>query len=322
MFGVLVRHLRGENMHRSLARLVVGFVSLSILLTSCSLLGKESIPELQAICDGMRSRVVEISSNYPDEDSYGQADHLATLSGESDRKSLRQKILRLMPYLADYDITDYDFTGYESGKLEQGSNDWRIKEAILLMSKTPAPLIFNDVEKRKISNAGADAYDQIVKPKVEFYLGPSYRAEGETEADGCEELDNAAEPSIDYDNQVEFQWNYYGHQMYQYVDNYFWILSCEQTGKVEGEKCSGTKYVSKPTDPSLLSDYVTEEERAILAEREANEENNSGATATLNVSPGQVCNNLGQLAETESYGTLMCKLVWVNKIRALLWMRA
>lgn len=237
-------------MYKSKARIALGSLVISMLLSSCSLFGKGSIPELQAICDGMRSRVVEIASNYPDEDSYGQADWMASLSGESDRESLRQKILRLMPYLADYDLADYDFDAYESGKLKQGSNDWRIKEAVLLMSKTPAPLVFNDEEKQKISIAGADAYEKVVMPKVEFYLGPSYRVEGETEADGCEELDDAAEPSIDYDNQVEYQWNYYRIQMNDYVDNYFWILSCKQTGKVEGEKCSGTKYVSTPTNSS------------------------------------------------------------------------
>lgn len=87
------------------------------------------------------------------------------------------------------------------------------------------------------------------------------------------------------------------------------------------QKCAGSdfdysKYATAP------SNELTEEERAILAEREANAENDSGSTATSNVSPGQVCNNLGELAETESYGTLMCKLVWVNKIKALVWMRA
>jgi hypothetical protein len=304
-------------MYKSLARLVIGIVSLSLLLTSCSLLGKGSISELQAICDGMRSRVVEISSYYPDRDSYSQADFMASLSGDLDRETLRQKILTLMPYLADYDLSDF-----ESGTFEEGSNDWRIKESVLLMSKTPAPLDLSATEKQKISVSGEDAYAEVVLPKVEFYLGPSYREEGETEADGCEELDDAAEPRIDYDNQVEFQWNYYLAQMNEYVENYFWILSCKQTGKVEGEKCSGTKYVSTPTDPSLLSDYVTDEERAILAEREANAQNKSDSTATSNVYPGQVCNNLGQLAETGDYGTLVCKLVWVNRIRALLWMRA
>ena len=95
-------------MHRFLVRLVVGFALLSMLLTSCSLLGKESIPQLQEICDGMRSRVVEITSEYPDRDSYSQADYMASLSGESERETLRQKILKLLPYLTDYDLPDFE----------------------------------------------------------------------------------------------------------------------------------------------------------------------------------------------------------------------
>lgn len=232
---------------QSWTRILVGFTALSMLLTSCSLLGKGSIPELQEICDGMRTRVVQITSNYPDKDTYYEAHALAILSGDSDREILRKKILRLMPYLVDYDLADY-----ENGVLEEGLNDWRIKEAVLLMSETPTPLVLSDEEKLQISTAGASAFEEVVKPKVEFYLGPSYRAEGETDADGCDELDFAAEPSIDYDNQVEFQWGYYHSQLNDYVDNYFWVLACQQNGKVDGEKCAGSKYVSSPTNPNSL----------------------------------------------------------------------
>ncbi len=312
-------------MRKSWVQATVGFAALSMLLSSCSLLGKESIPELQAICDGMRDRVVAISSNYPDPDSFSQANYMATISGDSDREALRQKILRLMPYLADYDLADYDSAGWESGRLKSDSNDWRIKEAVLLMSKTPVPLVFDDEEKQKISIAGADAYEKVVRPKVEYYLGPNYRAEGETDADGCEELDNAAEPSIDYDNQVEYQWNYYRMQMNEYVDNYFWILSCKQTGKVDGEKCSGTKYVSTPTNYNAASE-PSAEELAILEERAQNAENesrNSSTTPTYSdVAPLQGCGRLGAVVQTENYGELTCKLVFLNRIRALVWMRS
>lgn len=312
-------------MRKSWVQAFVGFAALSMLLSSCSLLGKGSIPELQAICDGMRNRVVAISANYPDRDTYSQEDHMSTLSGDSDREALRQKILRLMPYLADYDLADYDFAGWESGTLKKGSNDWRVTEAVLLMSKTPAPLVFNAEEKQNISIAGADAYEKVVKSKVEFYLGPSYRAEGETEADGCEQLDDAAEPSIDYDNQVEYQWDYYRMQLNQYVDNYFWILSCQQTGKVDGEKCSRTKYVSTPTNYNSPSE-PSAEERAILEERAQNAENQTQNPSTTsnysNVAPLQGCGRLGAVVQTESYGELTCKLVFLNRIRALVWIRS
>lgn len=224
-------------------RTSVGLALTGIFLSACSLLGSRSIPEIQAICDGMRGRVIEISSQYPDEDSYSEAGHMATLSGKSDREALRKKILGYMPYLSEYTLADY-----ESGAYESGRNDWRIKEALLLMSKTPAPLSLTEDEWQQIEGAKNDGFETVVQPKIEFYLGPAYRPDGATQADGCEEIDDAAEVSVDYDNQVEFQWDYYHHQMDRYARNYFWILSCQQTGELEGEKCAGQKYVSKPTN--------------------------------------------------------------------------
>lgn len=76
---------------------------------------------------------------------------------------------------------------------------------------------------------------------------------------------------------------------------------------------------SGPSEPS-------DEELAILAERKAQAERDaqapSSSVPTSNARPGQICTSLGEMVSTEDYGTLMCKLVWAGKIKALLWMRA
>jgi hypothetical protein len=68
-----------------------------------------------------------------------------------------------------------------------------------------------------------------------------------------------------------------------------------------------------------------EEEKAILAEREADAEreaqNPSSAGQSSNVTPGQICSNLGSIVQTDSYGQLICKFIWINRIKALVWMR-
>lgn len=87
-------------------------------------------------------------------------------------------------------------------------------------------------------------------------------------------------------------------------------------------QCVNSDYV----DNSVYtpSTEMSDEERAILEERAqaAEREAQEPSTATSNVSPGQVCSNLGSVVQTQSYGQLTCKFVWVNRIKALLWMRS
>jgi hypothetical protein len=74
------------------------------------------------------------------------------------------------------------------------------------------------------------------------------------------------------------------------------------------------------------STELTEEEKAILAEREADADrearNPSSSGQNSNVRPGQICNNFGAIVQTENYGSLTCKLVWLNRVKAFVWMRS
>jgi len=73
------------------------------------------------------------------------------------------------------------------------------------------------------------------------------------------------------------------------------------------------------------STELTEEEKEILAEREADAErealNPSGSSGYSNVTPLQLCGSLGAVVQTENYGQLTCKYVFINRVRALAWMR-
>jgi hypothetical protein len=90
------------------------------------------------------------------------------------------------------------------------------------------------------------------------------------------------------------------------------------------DKCAKNDYVSDPSDYPTSFEPTPEEieileDRRLEAEREANEPSNSDANS--NVTPWQGCTSLGATVQTESYGTLTCKLVLLNRVKAFVWMR-
>ena len=100
-------------------------------------------------------------------------------------------------------------------------------------------------------------------------------------------------------------------------------MLCERDGKIEDTPCDKYDYVEPDYTPST---EPTEEEREILAEREADAEreaqNPSSSVQTSNVTPGHICSDIGQMVETKNYGSLTCKIVFLNRIKALVWMRS
>ena len=75
------------------------------------------------------------------------------------------------------------------------------------------------------------------------------------------------------------------------------------------------------TFSSTPSTELTEEEKQILAERERDSQDSSGSTGYANVTPWQLCSSPGAVVQTESYGQLTCKYVFLNRIRTLAWAR-
>ena len=141
---------------------------------------------------------------------------------------------------------------------------------------------------------------------------------------GCNLIDEARkeENSGDYGNNfntsVEFQ-----RAVYDYIDFAGFlqaIRNCEVSGWHSLYKCAKDDYVSKPStyEPST---ELTEEEKAILAERERDSQGSSGSSGYSNATPLQLCSSLGEVVQTENYGQLTCQYVLINRIRTLAWMR-
>ena len=88
------------------------------------------------------------------------------------------------------------------------------------------------------------------------------------------------------------------------------------------EKCAGSDFTFTYT----ASTEPTEEEIAILEERrqdaEREAQNPPSSSTKSNVKPLQGCSSLGSVVQTDDYGQLTCKLVLMNRIRALVWMRS
>ena len=90
--------------------------------------------------------------------------------------------------------------------------------------------------------------------------------------------------------------------------------------------CVKKDYVGNSDYTTTAPSVMTDEERAILEERardaEREAQNPSGSSETSDARPLQGCNSLGQVVQTQSYGQLTCKIVLMNRIKALVWMRS
>lgn len=317
---------------------LIGLV-LTLFLTSCSLLPlsaeEQSYKDNCQIVYDNYQKYIKTQKKFEDAE-YNDAEfdwrfwpstYPVTNAGESSRDVADASIKRYFPWVDEF-VNQY-FQGVDRKeflKVEpdswffNGLGELAIGEFFNEMADGSTFEVTQSVLKKKPS---ADIYDLLDSEINEVFskFSPSDRFKDCDEALGLDESASMAENWYDYElNGMS------GVALQQAFHVAIALWGCENFGAGHVDygagwrRCAGSdfdysKYATAP------SNELTEEERAILAEREANAENDSGSTATSNVSPGQICNNLGQLAETESYGTLMCKLVWVNKIRALLWMR-
>ena len=90
------------------------------------------------------------------------------------------------------------------------------------------------------------------------------------------------------------------------------------------DKCAKYDYVMDESDYPT-SYEPTPEELEILEERrqEAERESQNPSTPSYSsASPLQLCSSLGTVVQTESYGQLTCKYAFLNRVRALVWMRS
>ena len=285
------------------------------LLVSCGA-SKEELA-LKANCDRIFDNLMAIgdrpevfpSSEVADDDS------VALLLGEKTRKEVESKILEKYPFLDDIIVGkkkgEYNDLYYYAGSI------FLIPEAL---QGTDIDFPYTREEMLEIATQ-ENGWRDVVDPLATKIFGDYLESEKNI---GCNLIDEARkeENSGDYGNNfntsVEFQ-----RAVYDYIDFAGFlqaIRNCEVSGWHSLYKCAKDDYVSKPStyEPST---ELTEEEKAILAERERDSQGSSGSSGYSNATPLQLCSSLGEVVQTENYGQLTCQYVLINRIRTLAWMR-
>ena len=298
---------------RSLSFILLSALSISTL-TAC---GGPSVENLEATCESLRRNMSDFVKNASiGRDLYYDGDSVAMLLGEQTRQDNKKFIYQNFPFMKDYSIASI-----QSGEYQKGANDSQIQAAIHVFSSTPNPIVLTDEDKELI-NASDDPYTEIIEPKVIRVIGDTYSDEGCAGLDAINGLDDdflsdeRRTVSALYENMQEAAEDSAGHLL--------GILLCERDGKIGDEKCDTEDFELTYTDPSLLP--PSPEELEILEERrqDAEREAQSPSTPSVNssVTPLQGCTSLGAVVQTQDYGQLTCKLVWLNRIKALVWMRS
>ena len=299
---------------------VIGFISVFLitsLLTSCGA-SKEEVA-LKANCDRIFANLMDIGERpevFPDSE-YADDDSVSLLLGAESRKEAERKILAKFPFLDDIIV------GKEKGK--QQPDLYYYAGSIFLIAEalkgTDIKMPYTREEMLSISTQD-EGWRDVVSPLASKIFGNYMEPEN---PQGCTLIDdkraeeNPDGYSSDFNTSVAFS---------RASDNYIdfagflqAIRNCEVSGWHVTNKCEKVDYVSKPSTYTP-SDELTEEEKAILAERERDGQGSSGSTGYSNVNPGQACNDFGAVVQTEDYGQLTCKLVWLNRVKAFVWMRS
>ena len=293
---------------KRIAYFTVMLIMSSFVLGGC---GEKQIENLALVCEQLRADLKPLEDiSLLDRKLYYDGDSVASLLGEQSRTENKRFIYEQFPFMKTYTIE-----GIKSGEYDKGLKDYKVQAALHFFSQTSNPILLEPEDEQRISNAPDEGYTNVVEPKILKILGEPYSGKG------CEGLDD--ENDVDYSELVDELFADGLQAAGEGKDHLLGILLCERDGKIEDTPCDKYDYVEPDYTPST---EPTEEEREILAEREADAEreaqNPSSSGQTSNVTPGQICSNFGQMVQTDSYGSLTCKIVWLNKIKALVWMRS
>ncbi len=301
---------------------VMGFVSLlliSSLLTSCGA-NKEDAAQ-KANCERIFSNLKEIGDRlevFPDSE-YADEDSVALLLGEESRKSAERKILTKYPFLDDIIV------GKEKGK--QQHDLYYYAGSIFLIAEalegTDIEFPYSREDMFDIATQ-ENGWSDVVDPLAIKIFG-DYVESGKDI--GCNSVDNSRVEANRGDYSVDYSSYFTSVAFSRASDDYLdfagflqAIRNCEVSGWHVLNKCAKVDFVSKSSNYTPSTD-MTEEEKAILAERERDSQESSNSPATSSVTPLQLCNSLGEVVQTENYGQLTCKYVFINRIRTLAWMR-
>jgi hypothetical protein len=290
------------------------------LLASCGA-SKEELA-LKANCDKIFSNLQEIGERpeiFKNSD-VADGESIALLLGEETRNEVERKILTKFPFLDDIIV------GKEKDNQQIDLYYYAGSIFIIAAALEGTDIEFPYTREQMLDiatqeNGWNDVVDPLAKKIFGDYMEP-------TEYPGCVVVDQAREEENPDDYLSNFETSTeFARASSDYLDFAEFlqaIRNCKVSGWHEMNKCAKVDFVSKPSTYTP-SDELTEEEKEILAERErdaqSDSQGSSGSSGTSNVTPLQLCSSLGAVVQTENYGQLTCKLVWLNKIRTLVWMR-
>ncbi len=300
-------------------KLVTSFTSIVLLgglLTSCGASAEEKA--LKANCDKIFANLQKIGERpevFEDSD-VADGDSVALLLGEDSRNEAERKILAKFPFLDDIIV------GREKGKQQidlyyYAGSIFLIAEAI---KGTDIEFPYTREQMLDISTQ-ENGWSDVVDPLANKIFGDYMESEVYP---GCVEIDQARkdENPDDYLSNFETgtEFTRASSDYLDFAEFLQAIRDCEISGWHVTNKCAKVDYVSKPWTYTP-SDELTEEEKQILAERERDSQGSSGSSGYSDVTPWQLCSSLGAVVQTENYGQLTCKYVFLNRIRTLAWVR-
>jgi hypothetical protein len=326
----------GERMKFS--RFIAPVLVLTIFLTGCSLLPlsaeeKKYVDNCQIVYDNYQKYVKLqtkfYQAKYDDTEYEWQSwpsTYAVSNAGESSRDVASSAIESQFPWIKvivdNYfkGISRKDFLKKEPSDFIVGDlYDSTIKAFFIQMAKGSKFDLTKTVLKYSSDDYSFPKIDEVFAK-----FSPSDRFKNCDEAIG-----------LDEETSMENTWNDFnlrgdsGVSLFTVLDISIGLWGCNKFG--DGfidygkgwQRCAGSDFDSSKyatTGPSVMTD----EERAILEERgqAAEREAQAPSSEYSNVTPLQGCTSLGQVVQTQSYGQLTCKLVLMNRVKALVWMRS
>ena len=243
-------------------------------------------------------------------------DGLAVLQGKETQKNIEKEILAKFPFL------DEAIIGREKNK------QWNIPHydgVIFMISQalagTDIEFPYSSEEMKTISRQ-ENGWEKSASLLAEKFFGSNYFSEAKN-PQGCALIDKDKEYT-NSDKQASQEFS----RAYELLINFEGFLqtirNCQVSGWHRDNKCPKVDYISEPSDYTPSTE-PSDEELAILAEREEAAEREaarpSDSVETSNAKPFQICGALGKLVQTESYGELQCRVIWTNRVKALIWMK-
>ena len=312
---------------------------LTLLLTSCGLLPLSE--EEQAYKDDCQTVQANFAEYIKIQDAFDNADYndpefewrfgsgsgLITITGQSARDVAYSAIQSKFPWILSITQSYFENTTRKEflkrdANLWSNDIDWLIYEAFF---KEMAKGTSFDITIDSLKKIDDSSYD-LELDKVLASFAPSDRFKNCDDALGLKD-----EESFD---SLSSEYGIYGNSgvhLATVSEAAIALWGCKKfgVGYIDygrgWQTCAPKDYVYDASKYPT-SNEPTEEEIAILEERrqdaEREAQNPPSSSTKSNVKPLQGCSSLGSVVQTDDYGQLTCKLVLMNRIRALVWMRS